>query len=262
MKVLLIGGDKRSEYAERKFREAGFETDTLGLHINDNGSITKADIIILPVPTSRDGINIYCPLTKKIIPLKELENVCKKTLIFSSLYGSENENFIDICKLDEFAILNAVPTAEGAIAYAINSTNKTLFKSKVLIIGNGRIGKALRARLKALGADVTVCARKPKDYAEIEINNCEYLEISDIKKDLKRFDLIFNTIDVPILSKEDLFNIKNPLIDLSTHGCCFEEDKEKITKLPGIPGKTAPQSAGEIIYKTVIGQLKIRRDLF
>ena len=69
MKVLLIGGDKRSEFAEKEFRDAGFETDTLGLHANDNGNIAKADIIVLPVPTTRDGENIFCPLTKRVIPL-------------------------------------------------------------------------------------------------------------------------------------------------------------------------------------------------
>ena len=261
MKVLLIGGDKRSEYAERKFREAGFETDTLGLHINDKGDIQKADIIVLPVPTTRDGVNIFCPLTKKVISLKELDNVCKKTMIFSSLYGGEKENITDISELDEFSILNAVPTAEGAIAYAINSTEKTLFGSKVLVIGNGRVGKALRARLRALGAVVTVSARKPRDYAEIEINSCEYLESADLKKNLNRFDLIFNTVDAPLFCEEDLSFLKNPIIDLSTRGCTAEKN-EKIIKLPGIPGKTAPQTAGEVIFKTVIGQLKLRRDIF
>ena len=38
MKVLLIGGDKRSEFAEKEFRKAGFETETLGLYENDKQS--------------------------------------------------------------------------------------------------------------------------------------------------------------------------------------------------------------------------------
>lgn len=259
MKVLLIGGDKRSEFAEKEFRKAGFETETLGLYENDNGNLSKADIIVLPVPTTRDGENVFCPLTKRVIPLESLNGVCKKTLIFSSLYGSEKENFTDICALEEFAQMNAVPTAEGAIAYAVLNTGFTLLNSKILIIGNGRIGKALRERLKAFGADITVSARKLSDFAEINACGCKYTETKKVPDLIDNYDLIFNTADTKLFKYEELCKSDITLIDLSTLGCC-DSYGGRIQKLPGLPGKTAPETAGKIIANTVIGQLKLRRE--
>ena len=51
-------------------------------------------------------------------------------------------------------------TSEAALAILIENTEKTLFGSNILIIGYGRIAKILAEYLKALKANVTVCARK------------------------------------------------------------------------------------------------------
>lgn len=51
-------------------------------------------------------------------------------------------------------IMNAVPTAEGAIQIAMEQTDVTLHGLPVLVIGHGRIGSLLARRLAALGAKV------------------------------------------------------------------------------------------------------------
>ena len=45
-------------------------------------------------------------------------------------------------------MLNAVPTAEGAVQIAMQELPITISQSRCLIIGNGRIGKALHTRLR------------------------------------------------------------------------------------------------------------------
>ena len=38
----------------------GYTVDTLGLKKDDNGKIEDANVVLLPVPTTRDKINIFC----------------------------------------------------------------------------------------------------------------------------------------------------------------------------------------------------------
>ena len=55
---------------------------------------------------------------------------------------------------------HAVPTAEGAIQIAMEELPITLHGAKTLVIGYGRLGKLLSHRLSAMGAKVSVAARK------------------------------------------------------------------------------------------------------
>ena len=74
----------------------------------------------------------------------------------------------DYAAREDFAILNAVPTAEGAVELAMQHYEGTVFGSRSLVVGFGRIGRLLAKMLHALGSDVTVSARKPSDFAYIE----------------------------------------------------------------------------------------------
>lgn len=254
-KVLFIGGDKRSVVAFSELKKAGFAVSSLALFENDNGKIEENDVLVLPVPTQKDNINIYTPLSNKIIPLKEIYEKGKNKLILCCNYKFTGLNFIDFLSLDSYAYLNAVPTAEGAIAFAIENTPFTIWNSKVLVIGNGKVGKILAGRLKALGADVTVSARKQSDFAYIKAQNESFIKTCDVQNLTKNFDLIFNTVDAQIYS--NLSPLKNKvLIDVSTDGCLdfskVKEENIKAYKLPGIPGKTAPETAGKILAETVM----------
>lgn len=241
--------------AKRELENMGYQVDTLGLLENDNGSITQADVVLLPVPTTRDGKNVFCPQSDKIIPLEYINAKKKDALVLSCGYSFDAVNCIDYLSLDSFCLLNAVPTAEGAVARAINDTPFCLWQARVLVIGNGRVGRILADRLKALGCDLTVSARKASDLALLEALGIKYIHTNEVPQKAHRFEMIFNTIDVPIF-KDNLTNLENCfLYDLSTKGCLDFEAAQRngirAVKLPGIPGKTAPLTAGKIIAQTV-----------
>lgn len=244
------------QVAFTELSKKGFETDSLGLFDNDSGDISNADIVLLPVPTTRDGKNIFCPITNKVIPLELVKSVKKDTLVLSCGYTFDDICCIDYLKLESFSLLNAVPTAEGAIAHAINDTDFCLADAKVLVIGNGKVGKILADRLKGLKCDITVSARNANDFAYIEAMGTKYIQTSFVPLYADHFDIIFNTVDANILNC-CFDKLKNCYIyDLSTKGCLdFELAQNmgiKAVKLPGLPGKTAPTTAGKIIAKTVI----------
>ncbi len=254
MNILIIGGDFRMNIALDELKSQGYTVNSLGLIDNDNGKIEDADVILLPVPTTRDGKNIFCPQTNKIIPLDFVKSANKNALVLSCGYTYPDLNCIDYLKLDSFCYLNAVPTAEGAIAKAIYDTPFCLWNSRVLVIGNGRVAKILANRLKAFKCDLTVSARKSRDFSYLDALSIKHIHTNEVAKNAHRFDIIFNTIDVRLF--DDLNALKNCyLYDLSTKGCIdFNKAKENninAEKLPGIPGKIAPLTAGIIIAKTV-----------
>lgn len=255
-KVCIVGGDERLKSVKHRLEKENLLVNTLGLYPEDNGDIASSDIIILPVPTSRDGINIFTPLTNRIISLEKIKKETQNQLILCCNYDFENRNYIDYNKLDSYALLNAVPTAEGAIKTAIENTDFTIWQSNILVIGYGRVGKILADRLKKLGANVTVSARKPKDFAELETLGFNYINTENIPHLYLGYSIIFNTVDAIVLPNETVRNLPcELLVDLSSSGGFDLNFAEaigiKALKTPSLPAKTAPKTAGKILAKTL-----------
>lgn len=257
-KITVIGGDKRLKTVKETLLKVGYTVDTLGLYEDDNGDITTSNFLILPVPTTKDGINVFAPLTNKKIPLEEIYRKANENqLILSCNYLFENKKCVDYGSLDSYALLNAVPTAEGAVKIAIENTDFTLWKSKCLVIGYGRVGKVLANRLKAFGCDVTITARKPSDLSLAETLGFSYINTENLNYQKLDFDIIFNTVDVKVIEDGKIENLECKLIiDLSSHGgLSLEKAQElgiKTVKAAGLPAKVAPKTAAEILSKTVI----------
>ena len=256
-KITLIGGDNRLKILKKELEKEGYLIDTLGLYPEDLGDINSSNIIILPVPTTKDGENVFCPLTDRKIPLEQIKNkVTKDQLILCCNYLFQNTNCIDYGSLDSYALLNAVPTAEGAIKIAMENTAYTLWKSKVLVIGYGRVGKILSHRLAGLGCDLTVSARKSSDFAMIDALGLDFIHTENVSKTAKDFKIIFNTVDIKVIDDNTLKDLSHTLlIDLSTKGG-FDLDLANrlginAIKAPGLPSKVAPKTAAQILKNTI-----------
>ena len=94
----------------------------------------------------------------------------------------------------------------------------TVFGQKVLITGMGRISKVLVKILSAMGAEVTVTARRHSDLAWAEIFGAESLHISKLDDTVEKFDVIFNTVPSVIFdeSRLKLLNSHCLVIDLAS----------------------------------------------
>ena len=158
---------------------------------------------------------------------------------------------------------NAVPTAEGALQLALESTDHTLHDSRCLIIGYGRIG-----RLLALGAEVTVSARKYGDLAWIEAWGCHSVQTGALTGQLDRFDLIFNTAPALILDGPRLRETREDCVIIDLASAPGGVDREATKRLPrrvipapGLPGKAAPRTAAAAIRDSVYHILEERGEL-
>ena len=141
---------------------------------------------------------------------------------------------------------NADITAEAAIYLAMGDLNRTIAGSECLILGYGRIGKALAKKLIGLNANVTVQARSPIARAAAADLGCAAQEIGTGG----RWDVIFNTVPAPVFAPPG----GALCLDLaSTPGFLPPEAGRSAH---GLPGKYAPASAGEALGRCVHRLLK------
>lgn len=269
----VIGGDLRQLTLAALLEKDGFDVNIFGFDSGiDTGGLKKiralseaatADFIILPLPVSQDNITLNAPFSKEKIPLDVFMEYSKNgTLIFGGKTDCLPEAY-DYFKREELSIANAVPTAEGAVEIALSETAHTLFKSKCLIIGYGRIGKILADRLKAFGSDIYISARKYSDFAWIKAFGAKALDSRDLHGKISDFDIIFNTVPSVILNDTLLKEISQNtlIIDLASKpgGVDFTLARElelKVIWALSLPGKCAPITSGEIIKDTIINILK------
>lgn len=158
---------------------------------------------------------------------------------------------------------NAVPTAEGAIQIAMEQTDVTLHGLPVLVIGNGRVGSILAAKLHALGAQVTVSARNCRDFALIEAAGMESADTRNLTRVLDRFPVVFNTVPAAVLGGPELAKLPpNALvIDLASQPGGVDPSAEppqglRLIHALSLPGKVAPVTASIAVRDTIYAILR------
>ena len=174
----------------------------------------------------------------------------------------KNEKVFDYTKDEGFALKNAYLTAEGAISLAISETEKSLSNSSVLIVGYGRIAKAIEYYLSNLTSEVTVCARNENARINAKYRNSNAVDFSDLKNNL-RYDIIFNTVPHPVINSSELSAAKRDtlIIDLASFpggvDRHFAEIKGiKLITARGLPSKFSPKTAGKIVGETVYNHIR------
>lgn len=282
-KVAVIGGDTRQVFCAKALSSLGFETVIFGFenYIGEIGNATKCnslndvikfcDIVILPLPACSDGCFINMPLSSSTLTVEDLfEKLSQKHTVMYGKYCEKiesnakrkNINVFDYYQRDEFQIANSVPTAESAMAIAINETPITLHNSTCLVMGYGRIGKILCKYLNSFGATVYASARKHQDLAWISANGYNSVNTNNLESVIDKCNIIFNTIPKIILKDELLNKISKStlIIDLASKpgGVDFDSAKKEglnVIWALSLPGKTAPVSAGQILCDTIINIL-------
>ncbi len=261
--LIAADGNKVDIYG---FKNAGFE---LGMEESPSleHAIKEPDVIIGPLPCSNDNENLNAPFCPDKIDINDIFKKMTKNQLFiagrisekilhaASVYSVYS---VDLLEREEMAVLNAIPTAEGAIQIAMEEMPVTLHNCNAMVLGFGRIGKILAKMLYGLGCNVYVEARKCSDLAWIKGYGYKPVHLKDIGKSIDSMDVIFNTIPHVILDVNMLRKVKKDslIIDLASKpgGVDFEKAKEQGVKTIwalSLPGKVAPVTAAEFIKDTV-----------
>lgn len=280
LKLAFIGGDPRQSEVILRFVHKGYSVFTYGLEelvFSGDSSvcpcdtltscINQADIVILPFPYTTNSDTITTSFSTTSINTNDVLRQMNSTQILlagrvdkhlSNLAALYNVHLIDYGEREELLIQNAIPTVEAALEIAIRETPITLHGSQCLVLGYGRIGKLLSKDLHALGANTFVAARKHRDLSWISANGYHSIPFPDLVQHINRFDIIFNTVPKTVLDYQLLTETKpsSLIIDLASKpgGVDFETAKSmkrKVIWALSLPGKTAPTTAGVIIYNTI-----------
>lgn len=277
----IIGGDLRQLELARGLSRLGYPVFCCGFDQLEQAppeqktEALHSDVVILPLPMA-DGEAIKMPFGSQPLPFSEvLQQVRPDALLtggmvppqLQQLAAAAGLHLIDYFQREELQVLNAIPTAEGAISLALDETGTTLHRSRCLILGFGRIGKLLAHRLHQLGCDVSVAARKCADRAWCDAYGYHPLPFPLLPQAAKKAHIIFNTVPRLVLTEEILRTLPPDclIIDLASRpgGVDLPAAQQlgvRCIWALSLPGKTAPVTSGEYIRDTILHILEEREE--
>ena len=151
----------------------------------------------------------------------------------------------------ELALLNAIPTAEGALQKAMELSPVTLHGSAALVVGLGRCGTALARALQGLGAVVRVLVRRRESAAQAYAAGYHPYSLAEAAAAVDGADFIFNTAPALLLNDALLKQVKKEalILDIASPpgGVDFAAAAScglTALLLPSLPGQAAPKTAG------------------
>ena len=272
--IWVVGGDPRQAALAALLADEGHSVHTYALEQGAGmkcepsmAGADRADCVILPLPAAGADGKLNAPLSARQHELEEVLDLLRPgQLVCAGMAGdglkrmAEERGLLlrDYFAREELAVLNAIPTAEGAIQIAMEELPITLHDARVLVVGFGRLGRALAPRLRALGARVWVSARRYEQRAAAECMGLGSEGVDHLPDWLCSYDLVFNTVPAPVLGVEELAALKEGalVIDLASRPGGVDMAAAatlgvRVVWALSLPGKVAPVTSGRYIKDTV-----------
>ena len=281
--ITILGGDTRQIALVKQLKNKGYYVNSYGLSENEDKNNLKiflknSQIVIFPMPVSKNGEDLYTNLATKKVKLIEInrEKFLNNKIIFTpglksdeleSLKIEKNNTIFKYCT-EDFLVKNAYLTAKATIKIIKENIGLDLKNKKILICGFGRLGKELTKILKDNNQNLLVSARNEADLKKIKSLSIKYVNTNKIEE-TSDHDIIINTIPSLIFSENILKKTaKNALlIDLASNPGGV--DKKAVKKLAtnyihalGLPGKFYPEESAKIIKDKILKTMaSLKKDL-
>lgn len=260
----ILSGDSRQFFTNEYLKNHNFHS-----YIKTNLDFNDDKFIVCCTPFTKNGQYINCDLYSSF-PIETFVSLLKPgQIIFGGnipdwvTEKASDVTFVDVLKDKNVVWNNAMLTAEGLIAEIIFNTDFSLNGSKALILGFGKCGTNIASRLNALNCQVTIHDHTPEHLSQAASFGYKVLDYSLLGEQLKNYDIIINTVPDEILSDYQMSLIRNScvLFEIASKPYGFNAELVKKYNLslitcPGLPGATAPKSAGELIAKSIISYLE------
>lgn len=263
-KLLLVGGDRRMVCLAEQLEQQGFAVDTMGLRPKERVHNSGADAVLFAYPFSVKNGLIPTLTGEKLKPETLLDAIPQEALLIT---GKGMEGYIpqDIPNLKRytdagnFEKRNAELSAEAAVCEAMLHCRLALMDAKTLVTGYGLFGRALALRLKALGAQVRVAARREQQRLQAVADGMQAVSIVEMADVLPEMDLILNTVPARIFGEYHLKRIPKGcwLLEMASAPYGFDADTARAmgvscVHLPGLPARYSPESAALALYEAVM----------
>uniref|UniRef100_A0A7C2ICN2 Dipicolinate synthase subunit DpsA n=1 Tax=Ammonifex degensii TaxID=42838 RepID=A0A7C2ICN2_9THEO len=283
--IAVIGGDRRAVFVAEELLNQGAQVSLVGhdavvpggqsVAVTEAG-VKGADAVVFPFPGVGEDGYIYTPKEPILLREEDLAFLPEGTLIFTGfarrylleLADRLRLRLVEVAERDDFAILNSIPSAEGAIQIAMERLPVTIHGSAAFVLGFGRVGLTLVRMLKGLGAKTTVVARDPAQRARAMEMGCRVSDFGKLPAIIGEADVVFNTVPAPVLTARVLKCTRPDvlIVDLATEpgGTDFEAAarlERQAMLAPSLPGRVAPKTAGRILGQVVADLLVQEKEL-
>ena len=231
--------------------------------VYSNG-VSVPRVIVLPVPTTKDGKTVFGCDTA----LSEIVSFVEEGCLVAG-YGIPEAladgvvalgGYIYDAELDEeFLQKNAYLTALGTVGYLLTKYPVCTSEMRVGIVGYGRIGEALARLLLFLGLSITVYSGRLKVIRALcELGICA----EDYRggADYSGLDILINTAPDRIITAGDMERFSGlGIIDLASGS--YLSGIEGVIKLSGVPEKFYPVTAGRLYAEHIARRLPMAASL-
>lgn len=222
------------------------------------------EIILLPIPTSRDGITVLG--TGKTPEMLFGDSLAGAVAVGYGIPKAFKEYFskMGACTADvsldgKFLEDNAYLTAEGTVGKILTEHSSAPSELSIGIIGYGRIGKRLVNILAFLGASLRVFTKRCEIAEELCMSGISGVCMTGDDKTLAEafsgLDIIINTAPAPLVFGCALDSLSDTEIIELASGDNFPKGT-KITRLPSLPAKMYPRSAGKVLADSVLRMIE------
>lgn len=283
--VIILGGDERFYYFAKVLASNKCSVTTYGVCRGEelseeavkvcteyeNCNISGADYLVLPIPVTTDGKTISTNNgVEKIKIMKLAQDLRQGQTVLGGIIPPElraaceekKVRIIDFMKLGTIAEKNAVATAEGAMAEAIIASPINIQGSEILVIGFGKCGRVMAEKLKKVGGDVTVMARREEVRKEAEMLGLKSSPMfGQCGNECGKFDFVFNTVPAMVLPESVISQMSSDtlIIDIASKpgGTDFEACKKygiDARLCLGLPGKYSPKTSAKILADVVLSE--------
>lgn len=277
--ITILGGDLRQCHAAEYFCSRGWEVMCYHApdfpwhpQIQQAGCLEQAllhsNLILAPTPLTQDGFNLFqAEAAYPSCPLESLWQGLTSSHTLAAFALPENiENRPDWkgCKLltfgndAGFTAENAALTAEGLLSEVIRCTPFALSAATILLLGYGSCGQEISKLVHPLCKKIYLIEQDAQKRESAKDYGLSPVTQEDLSRTLPQCQILINTVPAPVLepSALSLLHSSCHLFDIASAPYGFPSDTTRkcllpYYRLPGIPGRFSPVTAGEIIGRTI-----------
>lgn len=243
-------------------------------------------LVLCPIPLSRDGETLAVtepgpaasgkdqpPAAAKPGPALSLKELLDEMSPGQVLVGGAfPESFalachrkqistVDLLRDEEFLRANAALTAEGLLAVLLRDTPFSLAERNTLLLGYGRCGQEIARLLSAFSMKLWVLEKDETLLSQAHARGHLAFVLPEPEAPMD-FDLVINTVPARVLSPARLAQLpaRCRIFDIASAPFGFDSETAQTLGLsyvrcPGLPGRWAPQTAGERMGKTILERM-------
>ena len=261
MEYVIMGGDERFACLARLMKRRGMQVCTaLRGAVPEVPSVPAEAIgsarsVIVNLPPKGDG------------GMPGMDDILQMAPDYARIYtcgprsaeGYGDRRVVDLWADELLKRENAWLTAEGALSAAMRASRTALKRMRCMVIGWGRIGRALTELLEGVGARVCVASRDQAHRNRAAERGAQTVDTGELIQALPGKRLIFNTAPAMVLDGEALRHADDDamIVDLASppYGVDLRAAWARGLRAwrePALPGRYCPESAAAALLAALL----------